>query len=170
MDVVAQWVRTWWTKQARSGADARRRNALPVSFTLPEVAPPLVHSVVMREWDHGFAPRSTVTHDVPDRGDVLLREADGLLRVMLVAAQYPGVIRRRPPALRLRPGEWVRWQITYRRASSSGRGPWYYSLDTLNLAYGPPPAPDTFLGEPTRLVDERRQLTRCVRVNRTSDD
>ncbi|CRK60466.1 hypothetical protein [Alloactinosynnema sp. L-07] len=93
-----------------------------------------------------------------------LREENGLLRVMLVDTQWPGAIRRRPPAVRLRPNEWVRWQITYRQATSLGRGPWYYSLETLNLAYGPVASPDAFLGAPTHVVDERRQHTRYVRI------
>jgi hypothetical protein len=163
VEVVAQWVRTWWTKQSRSGVAATRRNALPVAFTLPGVTPPRVHTVVMREWEDEFAPQSSELRAPPDRGEVQLREADGLLRVMLVSTQWAGVIRRRPPAVRLRPGEWVRWQITYRRASYFGRGPWYYSLDTLNLAFGPVTTTDVFLGTPTRHVDERTQLTRYHR-------
>jgi hypothetical protein len=147
VDVVAQWVRTVWTKQSQGGDAATRRNALPVAFTLPAAEPPLTHWVVMREWRDGFAPQSSVVTDRPDRGDVQLREADGLLRVKLENAQWSGVIRRRPPAVRLRPGEWMRWQITYRRASALGRGTWYCSV-----------------GTPNRYVDERRQLTTYGRV------
>ncbi|EWC60966.1 hypothetical protein UO65_3699 [Actinokineospora spheciospongiae] len=32
VDVVVQWVRTWWTKESRSGVAAARRNALPTVF------------------------------------------------------------------------------------------------------------------------------------------
>jgi hypothetical protein len=156
VDVVAQWVRTWWTKQSRGGTEATRRNAAPVAFPLPEVTLPLVHEVTMNERD-GFEPRSSARHDEPGRDGVQLREADGLLRVMLVSRQWHGVIRRRPPAVRLRRGAWLRWQINYRFASATGRGPWYYRLDTLNLAYGQVSA-DVFMGTPTHRIDERAQL------------
>ncbi|SDM51625.1 hypothetical protein [Allokutzneria albata] len=159
MDVTAQWVRTTWTKQSRGGEEAARRNALPVAFTLPETTRPLVHTVTQREWDHDFEPQFSVLHGPPSRDEVQLREADGLLRIMLLPRGTPGAIRRRPPAVRLRPGEWVRWQITYRRASFSGTGPWYYSLETLNLAFGPVSTKDVFLGLPPLHVDERAQLT-----------
>lgn len=169
VEVVAQWVRTWWTKQSRSGEAATRRNALPVAFVLPEVTPPLVHTVVMKEWENDFQVQSSVLRTGPDKHEVTLREADGLLRVMLVSAQSPGVIRRRPPAVRIQPGQWLRWQITYRRAGLLGRGPWYYRLDTLNLAYGQV-KPDIFLETPTRHVDERTQLTTYRRVHPQQSD
>jgi hypothetical protein len=130
-----------------------------VAFNLPEVTSPLVHTIVMKEWEDEFAPQSSVQHAPPGRDEVQLRESDGLLRVMLVAQLWPAVLRHRPPAVRLRPGEWLRWQITYRRASFLGHGPWYYSLDTLNLAFGTVTTMDVFLGTPTRFVDERTQLT-----------
>jgi hypothetical protein len=158
MEVAAQWVRTWWTMQSRSGAGAARRNRLPVAFPLPETSVPLTHIVVMNEWDHDFQPQSSVVHARPDRSEVAVDEEDSTLRVMLASAQFKGVVRRRPPAVRLHRGEWLRWQITYRHASALGLGPWYYRLDTLNIAYGPVAA-DVFLGTPTRLVDERVQLT-----------
>ncbi|MCM6775269.1 hypothetical protein NDR87_16685 [Nocardia sp. CDC159] len=158
MEVAAQWVHTWWTKESRSGSAAARRNRLPVAFPLPEVATPLTHTIVMKEWDDDFQPRSSVLHAPPERSEVAIEEEDSALRVMLVSAQPKNVIRRRHPAIRLRHGEWLRWQITYRHASLLGLGPWYYRLDTLNLAYGPVTA-DSFLGTPTRLVDERVQLT-----------
>ncbi|MCG8917528.1 hypothetical protein L6E12_17225 [Actinokineospora sp. PR83] len=158
MDVVVQWVRTWWTKESRSGAAAARRNALPTAFVLPEVVAPVVHAVEMREWEDDFAPRSSVVRALPERDAVRLREADGTLRVMLgsTAGSLP---RRRPPAVRLRPGEWVCWQMTHRTASALGRGRWYYGLTTMRLAYAPVVSPTVFLGVPTRHVDERVQLT-----------
>lgn len=158
MEVTAQWVRTWWTKQSRSGAAATRRNQLPVAFPLPEISVLLTHIVVMKEWHHDFEPESSILHALPDRREAAVKEEDSTLRVMLVSAQPKGVIRRRPPAVRLRDGEWLRWQITYRRASLNGVGLWYYRLDTLNIAYGPVTA-DVFLGTPSCFVDERAQLT-----------
>jgi hypothetical protein len=169
VEVVAQWVRTWWTKQSRSGEAAARRNALPVAFVLPEVTYPMVHAVVMKEWEGEFRAQSSVLRARPDNHEVELREAEGLLRVMLVSAQLPTVIRRRPPAVRLQHGQWLRWQITYRQASMLGRGPWYYRLDTLNLAYGQVNR-DIFLGTPTRHIDERTQLTTYRRAHPHQSD
>jgi hypothetical protein len=60
---------------------------------------------------------------------------------------------RRPPAVRLAPGEWVRWQINYRFPGSWG-GDWTYRQDTLNLLNGHATDPRIFLGDPTRRVDE----------------
>ncbi|WP_218106513.1 hypothetical protein [Micromonospora pallida] len=63
---------------------------------------------------------------------------------------------RRPPAVRLAPGRWLRWQVNYRFSSFCG-GDWFYRLDTLNIAHGPAPV-DLFLTEPHRVVDERAHL------------
>ncbi|MFD9062386.1 hypothetical protein ACFVZ3_12775, partial [Kitasatospora purpeofusca] len=60
---------------------------------------------------------------------------------------------RRPPAVRLRPGEWVRWQLHHRFSSAAGTQDWSYWLDTYNIAYGPVDA-EVFLSEPTVFVDE----------------
>ncbi|MFC5925507.1 hypothetical protein [Micromonospora vulcania] len=117
-------------------------------------AVPLTHLVNMRE-SSAFRPEETLRED-PER-DVLLRLVDERLRVELVVTPF-GMPRRyrRPPAVLLRRGEWVRWQINYRFVGSCG-GDWSYRLDTLNLAYGPVPL-GTFLGEPSRQVDERAFL------------
>ncbi|MFD4249957.1 hypothetical protein ACFWQL_09485 [Amycolatopsis thermoflava] len=157
MDVVAQWVRTWWTKESRGGAGAARRSRVPIAFCLPESAAPLVHEVTIRESD-GFRPAARVLTGVPDKTEVDLQEADGALRVMLRSAQFHNLVRRRPPAVRLRPSEWLRWQIDYRFRTYTGHGPWLYRLDTLNLAYRAGPDPEIFLGTPTRRVDERATL------------
>jgi hypothetical protein len=91
----------------------------------------------------------------PDDG-VLLREADGLLRVELVVTPF-GMPRRwrRPPAVRLSPGQWLRWQVNYRFASRDGE--WTYRLDTLSICHGPAPA-DLFLATPTHHVSELAAL------------
>ncbi|MFE1443640.1 hypothetical protein [Streptomyces sp. NPDC058739] len=112
----------------------------------------------MREAED-FQPRP-VTHDLPDSSTdagVLLREVDGLLRVQLVATPF-GMPRRwrRPPAVRLARGEWLRWQINYRFTGPCG-GEWTYRLDTLNIAHGHA-RPDLFLGTPTRYVNELASL------------
>jgi hypothetical protein len=158
MDVITQWVRTSWTKQSRGGPAATLRNAAPVGFTLPAVRFPLVHEVLMSEAD-GFEPHTSLRDEVPARSGVLLTEAGGRLRVLLVAAGFALPRRRqRPPAVWLQPGQWLRWQINYRFSWPSSRGgAWSYRLDTLNLAYGPTTA-HAFTGEPTRAVDERTQL------------
>jgi hypothetical protein len=158
VDVLAQWVRTSWTKQSRGGRAAARRNAAPVGFALPAGRWPIVHTIAMHE-SQDFQPQESVCDGEPDHTEVILRERDGRLRVELVV--YPcGAPRRsrRPPAVWLDRGEWVRWQINYRFSWPMTRGgEWTYRSDTLNLAYGPT-ATDTFLGDPTRYVDERASL------------
>jgi hypothetical protein len=157
VDVVVQWVRTSWTKRSRGGVAATRRNAVPVAFELPTVSAPLVHEVVMCEHDD-FQPRSSVSHELPEAdGGVLVRAEGDRLRVQLMD-NPSGMPRRwrRPPAVRLAPGGWLRWQINY-RFSGGCCGEWTYRLDTLNLAYGLVRA-DVFLGPRTCQVDERAYL------------
>lgn len=156
VDVLAQWVRTSWTKSSRGGPAASRRNAVPVAFVLPALTQPLVHEVLMREQD-GFVAHESTQYLEPDSEDVALTCTDDRLRVELAVTPF-GMPRRwrRPPAVRLARGEWVRWQINYRFVGSSG-GDWTYRLDTLNLAYGQVAA-NTFLGAPTHSVDERGPL------------
>jgi hypothetical protein len=121
---------------------------------LPNIQSPLVHTLVMTEQDN-FEARESLHHGEPDRADVLLREADGRLRVELVVTPF-GMPRRRrrPPAVRLSQCEWVQWQVNYRFPYEDS---WSYRLDTLNLAYGPVLA-DVFMGAPTFRVDERASL------------
>jgi hypothetical protein len=122
---------------------------------LPVRRCPVVHEVLMDE-AHEFELRASFRDGQPDRADVLLEESDGRLRVELVVSPWGRPRRwRRPPAVWLRPGEWVRWQVNYR--FSSRLREWTYRLDTLNLAYGPTAA-DVFTGDPTRYVDERGPL------------
>ncbi|MER6672838.1 hypothetical protein [Streptomyces sp. NPDC000983] len=113
----------------------------------------------MREADD-FQPRWTHQQGLPDGTTdigVSLRRIDGLVRVKPAVSSF-GMPRRwrRPPAVRLAPGQWLRWQVNYRFAGSNG-GDWTYRLDTLNLAHGPVPV-DVFLGTPTRLVQELAAL------------
>jgi hypothetical protein len=154
VDVIAQWVRTSWTKRSRGGPAATRRNAAPSGFPLPIVQLPLVHTVMMAERDD-FEPRESLHYGEPDQADVLLMEADGRLRIELVVTPF-GMPRRwrRPPAVRLSRGEWVRWQVNYRFPYESG---WNYRLDTLNLAYSLESS-DVFTGVPTLRIDERASL------------
>lgn len=153
VDVTVQWVHASWTKQSRGGIAATRRNAVPIGFAVPDVPTPFAHLVTMSE-RHGFQPGSTIA-DVTSV-DVSLREADGRLRVQPrispLCALPPR--SRRPPAVWLVPGQWVRWHLNYRFSSASGMQDWSYWMDTFNIAYGPVDA-DVFLGTPTRLVDER---------------
>ena len=154
MDVIAQWVRVSWTKRSRGGQAAARRNAVPSGFPLPTIQSPLVHTVMMAERDD-FESRESLHYGEPDQTEVLLREADGRLRVELVITPF-GMPRRwrRPPAVWLSQDEWVRWQVNYRFPYEDG---WSYRLDTLNLAYGPVSS-DIFTGVPTLHVDERASL------------
>ncbi|MGC0330942.1 hypothetical protein RKD23_003932 [Streptomyces sp. SAI-170] len=155
-DVVVQWVQTRWTKRSRGGEAAARRNAAPVGFLLPAGVPPLAHTVGMLERDD-FAPFEDRVER--KRVDVRLRETDGRLAVLPRVQPLFGLPprRRRPPAVRLIPGQWVRWQLNYRFSSAAGMQDWSYWLDTFNIGYGAF-ADDVFLGEPTFLVDERGPL------------
>ncbi|MEU7019182.1 hypothetical protein ABZ990_00800 [Streptomyces sp. NPDC046203] len=175
MDITVQWVRTFWTKESRGGPAATRRNALPAGFPLPDevpygspgasgsFSPPLsspssgfAHYVEMAERD-GFAPRPMVRN--LDEVGLRLRDEGDRLRVLARVEPLCGVPprRRRPPAVRLLPGQWVRWQLNYRFSSAVGLRDWLYWLDTFNIAYGPRDR-DVFLTEPTVLIDERGSL------------
>lgn len=104
VDVVAQWVRTSWTKQSRGGTAAARRNAVPVGFILPAGRCPVVHTVTMNE-AQDFQPQESLHDGEPDPSDVLLKEVDGRLRVELVVTPFGAPGRsRRPPAVWLERG------------------------------------------------------------------
>ncbi|MGW7522413.1 hypothetical protein [Streptomyces sp. NPDC054783] len=150
MDVTVQLVRTVWTKRSRGGAAAARRNAVPVGFPLPEVPLDGAHTVWVAE-RHGFEPRESRT----DLGgiSVSVRERDGGLRVFVHNGFGVPLRPRRPPAVWLPPGKWLRRQLNHRSSSASGMADWSYSLDTFNVAYGAVER-DVFLGEPAVLVDE----------------
>ncbi|WP_235023971.1 hypothetical protein [Streptomyces sp. WAC05374] len=151
--ITVQWVHTVWTKDSRGGEAAARRHALPVGFPLPGDADgPFCHYVRMDEW-RDFAPEAVIRPlgDAPVR----LLERDGKLSVLPRVNPLYGLPprKRRPPAVRLAPGEWLRWQLNYRFSSALGIRGWTYWLDTFNVAYGPV-RPGVFLGEPSRLMDE----------------
>ncbi|MBK3580373.1 hypothetical protein JHN63_42630 [Streptomyces sp. MBT65] len=151
--VTVQYVRTSWTKRSRGGTAAARRNAVPVGFALPSGLLPLAHTVQIRERED-FTPhegRTEVKHV-----DVQLRRVDGRLRVLPRVQPLFGLPPRprRPPAVRLVPGQWVRWQLNYRFSSAAGVRDWSYWLDTFNIAYGPV-TDDVFLGMPDFHVDEQ---------------
>lgn len=156
MEVTVQWIRTSWTKQSRGGEAAARRNAAPAGFAVPSVLPSVAHVVRMHERD-GFHPQEGM-EDLR-KVDVQLREAEGRLRVLPRVQPLFAIPPRprRPPAVRLEPGQWVRWQLNYRFSSAAGVRDWSYWLDTFNVAYGPVTA-DVFLSAPTVFVDERGPL------------
>lgn len=153
MEVTVQWIRTSWTKQSRGGEAAARRNAAPAGFSVPSALPSVAHVVRMDERD-GFDPQEAM-EDL-QKVDVQLREAEGRLRVLpRVQPLYAIPPRpRRPSAVRLEPGQWLRWQLNYRFSSAAGIRGWSYWLDTFNVAYGPVTA-DVFLGTPAFHVDEQ---------------
>lgn len=156
MEITVQWIRTTWTKRSRGGDAAARRNAAPVGFRLPQRTGSGAHVVRMHERD-GFTPIEA-WEDL-SAVDVDVREADGRLRVF-ARVKPPFAIPprpRRPPAVRLPPGRWVRWQLNYRFSSAAGMQDWSYRLDTFNIAYGPV-ADDVFPGTPDTFLDERGRL------------
>ncbi|WP_434739312.1 hypothetical protein [Micromonospora sp. SH-82] len=154
--VVAQWVRTSWTGQSRDGSQAALRNALPVAFALTEGQATVTHEVTLSEGEE-FQPQSVLRRADPSPDTVRLRRSDGDLWVDLVPLPAGRPLRRRRPgAVRVPRGEWLRWQINYRFDARYGAGS-HYRFDTLNIAYGSVPL-DVFLTEPTRTVDERMHL------------
>lgn len=153
--MTALWVRTSWIKRSRGAAEAARRNAVPVAFRLPDATSPSVYEVLADE-KRGFEPHWS-RHVELRTAEVGLHEEDGRLRVYLSTVPY-GMPRRhrRPPAVRLAVGEWLRWQVNYRFPPLYS-DEWTYRLDTLNLAYGDIQE-GTFLGVPAHHVDERAHL------------
>ncbi|MEE1753132.1 hypothetical protein [Streptomyces sp. SP18CS02] len=153
MEITVQWVKTSWTKQSRGGEAAARRNAVPVGFVLPQASSASAHFVQMCERD-GFEPRVS-QRDLRAIG-VSLREEGDRLRVLARVEPLFGLPPRprRPPAVRLLPGQWVRWQLNYRFSSAMGIRGWSYWLDTFNIGYGPVER-NVFLSDPTVIVDER---------------
>ncbi|MCX5207642.1 hypothetical protein OG897_40335 [Streptomyces sp. NBC_00237] len=156
MEITVQWIRTSWTKDSRGGEPAARRNAAPVGFALPHAEASSAHVIRMQESD-GFVPYDS-WEDLR-KVDVQLREVDGKLRVLPRVQPLFGLPPRprRPPAVRLVPGQWVRWQLNYRFSSAAGIRGWSYWLDTFNIAYGPVSA-DVFLSDPTVFIDEQGPL------------
>jgi hypothetical protein len=154
VEVVAQWVRTSWTKRSRGGEAAARRNAVPVGFLLPAAGAPLVNEVWMNEHED-FRPHGQTRKELPAADGVDLRQVDERLRVQPVPnARMMPRRDRRPPAVYLRPGQWVRWWINYRSSGTCSCGQqWSYRLDTLSLALGDV-STETFLAQPTYVVDE----------------
>lgn len=153
VDVVAQRVRTTWTKRSRGGPGAAARNRVPIAFPLP--AGVELHDVQVDE-SAGFEPRFA-GRPLTELDDVRLREADGGLLVLVTPSLWGMPRRNRPRSpVRLEPGEWLRWQVNLRFGAtySSGRE-WSYQLETLNLAYGGRP---DFTGKPTRSVTELGDL------------
>ncbi|SEL32774.1 hypothetical protein SAMN05414137_107294 [Streptacidiphilus jiangxiensis] len=147
-----QWVRTSWTKRSRGGEAAALRNAALTGFPVSLVPPSFAQVIEMSECD-GFHPRVS-ERDLREVG-LSLRDEGGRLRVLARVEPMFGLPPRprRPPAVRLRPGQWVRWQLNYRFSSAAGMKDWSYWLDTFNVAYGPVAA-NVFVSEPTVLVDE----------------
>jgi len=123
---------------------------------LPDVTLPVTHEITFDERSL-FVPRVLVRHGEPAEAEVELTEADGMLRVFLTATGFGIPNRwRRPPAVRLAAGQWLRWQINYRLAGPCcGEGT--YQQDTLNLAYGKVSA-NVFQGTPSHHRDERAHL------------
>lgn len=164
MDVVTQWVSIEWTKRSRGGRGAALRSAAPVQFRLPGRRAGVVQEISIAE-RNDFVPIESVDIMPPERepgparSGLRLVRADRGVRVELLLARHgaPGRTRR-PPAVWLGPGQWLRWQVNYRVSwPLIEGGQWEYRQDTLNIAVGPA-EPELFFGEPTRHVDERGLL------------
>ncbi|NJP64934.1 hypothetical protein [Streptomyces spiramenti] len=152
MEITVQWIRTSWTKHSRGGDAAARRNSAPTGFLVSPVPSSFAQVIKMSERD-GFEPHES-ERDLRQVG-LSLRDEGDRLRVLARVEPLFGLPPRprRPPAVRLVPGQWVRWQLNYRFSSAAGIRDWSYWLDTFNVAYGPVD-PNVFLSEPTVLVDE----------------
>ena len=128
------------------------RNATPTGFPLSLVSPSFAQVIQMSERD-GFEPHER-ERELREVGLSLRDEGDRLRVLARVEPMFGLPPRpRRPPAVRLRPGQWVRWQLNYRFSSAAGMRDWSYWLDTFNVAYGSVDS-DVFLSEPPILVDE----------------
>ncbi|WP_235968503.1 hypothetical protein [Streptomyces mesophilus] len=110
----------------------------------------------MHERD-GFSPSER--REALSEVAVQLREVGGRLRVFPLVHPLHALPprRRRPPAVRLDPGQWVRWQLNYRFSSALGIRGWTYWMDTFNIAYGPV-EDEVFLSRPALYIDERGPL------------
>lgn len=86
MDVVAQRVRTTWTKRSRGGPAASARNRVPIAFPLPAEAG--LHEVDVDE-STGFSPRFAV-RPLAELDGVKLREVDGELSVLVLPSPGGG--------------------------------------------------------------------------------
>jgi hypothetical protein len=160
VDVVVQRISTWWTKESRGAPAATARNSAPIAFPLPAGFASGLHDVVMREAT-GFEPDAcTADLSEPDLDLGLSVQALGGTLHIRPPERYPGsvVIRsRRPPAVNLQAGQWLRWQINHCMIAWSG-GLSHYMLQTFNVYGGPPPDPEIFFTVPSRQVDERSRL------------
>ncbi len=58
--------------------------------------------------------------------------------------------------MRLRQGQWLRWEVNARVGAACGCGSeWLYYLDVVNVVFGPhPEGAAVFLGRPDRHVQE----------------
>jgi hypothetical protein len=160
VDVVAQWVTTEWTRRSRGGSGAARRIAVPQGFRLPRQRRCVVHEVMITE-SNDFKPIESIGAEPPEREPSMARSglrlvrADKGVRVELLLARLGEKKDRRPQAVWLAPGEWLRWQVNYRMSGPRiDNGRWEYRQDTLNIAVGSAD-PELFFGEPTRHIDER---------------
>ncbi|WP_430780018.1 hypothetical protein [Actinoplanes sp. G11-F43] len=158
---MTQWVTTEWTRISRGGRGAALRSSVPQGFRLPSPRRGGVHEVKITE-RNDFEPVETVGAEPPEREPGLTRSglrlvrADKGVRVELLLARHGAPSRpRRPPAVWLGPGEWLRWQVNYRMSGPLNEGG--YRQDTLNIAVGSAD-PELFFGEPTRHIDERGLL------------
>jgi hypothetical protein len=171
VEPVTQWVDVTWTKASRGAPGAALRNAVPNGFLLPVLGAPMTHIVMASERDDfgsrsswepvpagsGYLEKAAMsgTPGLPRHGEVDIRKQNDDLHILLrpTIFGFPPR-RRRPPAVPLKPRQWVRWVVNYRFSGYRG---WSYAQVTMNVANGDV-AVDVFLGEPTVTIDERASL------------
>jgi len=167
-----QHTATTWTKRSRGGPAAARRNAVPVAHPLPDAllaaAEPgagavtlHVHHVTCDEATD-FAPASAYGTVAPlhhgvgpaplrfEEHRMRLVVEESALRVLVVS--WGGRRSGRPPAVRVRAGERLRWRYNDRLIGGCD-GHWWYRLDTYHVTVGRVDV-GTFLAAPTRAVDD----------------
>lgn len=165
--LAIQVVELIWTKFRRGAAFGNWRAEVPRGYVVDAMGGTpacVVQRYRLASWD-GFAPEleeHEVLQHVPGTvKDLRVRvEGDDAYRLGL-----RGNTERRPPpgwpqvptAVRLAPGQFVRFIVNSRHTSGAGRT--YYLETTYNVAGGPAVPPDRFQhGEPDRVIDLRGHL------------
>lgn len=159
--VAIQVITSRWTKASRGQPGASRRAAVPE--VLPLRAPGrdliVVETVVAVE-EHGFDVMRSIEHAeaLPVRvANVAVEAIDGAVRVTRKREAGMGWPRRERDvvACTLAAGQWTQVITNHRHSGYSG---WSYDKIVVNVARPAPRAPDAFVGDPVRRLDEQESL------------